>query len=176
MQQKEDQIQIAVALYNAQVLLPEEERLCIDNIAKSFSIPYMTLHNRISGTHNNHDTAARHLQLLTNEEETSLVDYIKRMSLSGNPPPVRTIRELACVIQQNRLDYDPIFNPPPPPVSSKWINRFRKRHPEVQTAWSRALNTCRVKGTAPEKLAPFYAELGILMEKNQYLPSNIHNS
>ena len=93
------------------------------------------------------------------------MDYIRRMSLLGHPPPPYMVYEVADEIRRNRLSMAPSPLPLPlpfPPLRQNWLAKFRKRHSQVAGVWSRQLDTSRLDAATPEKLAPWFAEMGTI--------------
>jgi len=64
---------------------------------------------------------------------------------------------------------------PLPPLGRNWLNKFRKRHPQVASVWSRQLDTSRLDAAVPEKHAPWFAEIGTILDRNRYKPKNVFN-
>ena len=60
-------------------------------------------------------------------------------------------------------------------VGKKWISKFKKRHPEVASVWTKPMERARIDGTTPELLGKWFTELKALMDKNRYLPENTFN-
>jgi len=110
---------------------------------------------------------------------TALLDYIRRTSLLGHPPPPYMVYEVADEIRRSRLSMDspsPLPLPLPfPPLGQNWLAKFRKRHPQVTSVWSRQLDTSRLDAATLEKLAPWFAEMGTILDRNRYKPRDIFN-
>ncbi len=132
MQLSQTPLELAIAAYHANEHHNEEDRPSIRQIAKDFTVSSTTLSNRLSGQTESRSKAHSHQQALSNDEEASLVDYIRRSSLLGHPPPPYMVYQTAEAIRQNRVPIDPTTpSPPLPSLGHTWLDKFRKRHPEV---------------------------------------------
>ena len=169
-------IDTAIESYKAQLQLPEEDRMSIRALATENGVSTSTLHRRVSGTSVARNEAHIHRQTLTVDEEKALVEYICRWSISGHPPPPHDVISIALELLNNRVSLLPPPNLPQSPyLGHTWLGQFRRRHPEVATVWSRNLDTTRLKANSPEKLAPYFAEVGSLMTQHAYPPSRMFN-
>jgi hypothetical protein len=55
-----------------------------------------------------------------------------------------------------------------PPISKRWIDRFRKRYPELKTIYSRALDASRFEGVDYPVVNAYFDALTDLFLKNPY--------
>ena len=131
--------------------------------------------NRLRGVTQSRSRAFTHRQALSHDEEASLVEYIRRSSLLGHPPPPYMVYEVADEIRQNRLLMASSLSLPPPPLGHTWLDKFRKRHPQVAGVWSRQLDTSRLDAATAENLAPWFAEMRTILDRHHYKPENIFN-
>ncbi|EIW67026.1 hypothetical protein TREMEDRAFT_15754, partial [Tremella mesenterica DSM 1558] len=114
------------------------------------------------------------LQALTPTEEDCLVDYIKHNTLLGQSPTATLVLEVAEELRRNR----PLISSssvPLPSLGRNWIAKFKSRHPTVSSTWTRQMERACFVGTGTDRMIPWFAEVGSLMEKNHYKPSNIFN-
>ena len=166
----------AIESYRAQLELPEEDRMLIRALAAENGVSVSTLQRRVSCTSVARSEAHVHRQALSVGEEDALAQYIRRMCLIGHPPPSGNAVEVALELLRSRVTVNPTsIGPQPPYLGHTWLDMFRRRHPEVVSVWSRNLDTARVKADSPEKLAPWFAEVGVLMTEHAYPPSQMYN-
>ncbi len=179
MQQPQTPLELALASYGQQQHIHARDRSSIRKLAEDFGVSRSTLSNRLRGLTNSYSTAHSYRQALTHDEESCLVDYIRRSSLLGHPPPPYMVYQVADEIRRNRFLIKPSPNPLPlpnhPPLGRNWLDKFRGRHPQVASVWSRQLDTSRLDAATPEKLAPWFAEMGTILDRNRYKPENIFN-
>jgi len=165
----------AIAAYDD---APYESNIDVPNIsaiAREFSVPANTLSKRISGVTTSRSEANIHNQALTPGEEDTLVDYIRRASLSGHPPTPQMVREIAEAIRDNRVLHPSAFPVLPlPPLGKNWIEKFRHRH-NIKSVWSRRLDTTRFDASCLENLVPWFTEMRCLLELHKYQPEDIYN-
>ena len=62
-----------------------------------------------------------------------------------------------------------------PPISKRWVDRFRKRYPELKTIYSRALDASRFEGANYPVINAFFEALTDLFLKNSYSSNAIFN-
>jgi hypothetical protein len=62
-----------------------------------------------------------------------------------------------------------------PPISKRWIDRFRKRYPELKTVYSRALDTSRFEGVTYPAINAYFEALTDLFLENSYPSDTIFN-
>ncbi len=96
-------IQATVDSYRASLHDPPEARRSMREIAADFNVLPQTLSQRVNKGYSDHNSGAVRLQALTPEEEGSLVDYIRRLSLLGLPPQPSLVLETAEHLRNNRL-------------------------------------------------------------------------
>ena len=175
-------LELAIARHQSQLPLPAEERDSLRKISTDFAISHSTLSRRLSGTSKSYSESHSHLQALSNDEETALIDHIRRYSITGHPPQPGHVLELANEIRRNRVPLPASLPSPSPspssllPLGIGWLGRFRARHPQVSSVWSRQLETARVDAITLENLAPWFAEIGSLCEQHRYPPEAIFNT
>ncbi len=162
----------AINAYNAALAIPGIDPPKIRALAREFTVPLNTLAQRISGITTSRSVAFTHLQALSVGEEEALVDYIRRTSLLGNPPTCQLVCETAEAIRKNRVE---AHSGPLGSLGKHWLDRFRKRHPEISTTWTRQLDTARHDATTTENVAPWFAEMGTMIDRHHYKPENIYN-
>jgi hypothetical protein len=61
------------------------------------------------------------------------------------------------------------------PISKRWIDKFRKRHPELKTVYSRALDANRFEGVNYPVINAYFEALTDLFLENPYPSDAIFN-
>ena len=123
-----------------------KEYTSIRACAYAFSIPKSTLKDRLSGRTSRYNSHEKE-QNLSPAEEKTLLKWIKRSSSLGVPITLTFTRELAKELRASRilLSSNSTSTSVLPPLSSWWINKFRKRHPEILSVFSRSIDTLRLE-------------------------------
>ncbi|EIW68903.1 hypothetical protein TREMEDRAFT_22436, partial [Tremella mesenterica DSM 1558] len=60
-------------------------------------------------------------------------------------------------------------------LGKNWLDKFKKRHPGVKTAWSRQIDAARINGCARPYLETWFKDMSGILNENQYLPCDIYN-
>jgi hypothetical protein len=60
-------------------------------------------------------------------------------------------------------------------IGQRWVNRFMKRYPELQTIIPRLIETKRIKDTSPEELQQWFDSIEEAIAEYAILPENIYN-
>jgi hypothetical protein len=149
------------------------EYTSIRKCAYAFNIPRTTFTDRLS-TRTSRSKPHESQQILSTTEEKTLLKYISRLSKSGYPITLLLTRDLAEEIRLSRfrLSSTPTSYPP---ISKRWIDRFRKRYPELKTVYSRALDTGRFEGVNYPVVNAYLDALTDLFLENPYPSDAIFN-
>jgi hypothetical protein len=141
--------------------------------AYAFNIPRSTLLDRLS-SRTSYVESHESQQILSTTEEETLLKMITRLSRSGYPITLPSTRDLAEEIRLSRfcLSSTPTTYPP---ISKRWINRFRKRYPELKTIYSRALDASRFEGVTYPVVNAYFDALTDLFLENSYSSNAIFN-
>ena len=96
--------------------------------ANAHDVPYFTLHHHIMGLALPKKEAHINQQLLNKAEQTTLIDWIKYLALTGHPLNKQTIHpEIQAILDAKGHKVD-IKHP-----SKTWIRNFMKQHmPELK--------------------------------------------
>jgi hypothetical protein len=107
--------------------------------AYAFNIPRSTSLDRLS-TRTSYSKSHESHQILSTAKEKTLLKTITRLTKSGCPLTFSLTRDLAEEIRLSRfrLSSTPTSYAP---ISERWIDRFRKRYPELKTVYSRSLTS-----------------------------------
>jgi hypothetical protein len=149
------------------------EYTSIRKCAYAFNILRTTLTDRLS-TRTSRSKSHELQQILSTTEEKTLLKYISRLSKSGYPITLLLTRDLAKEIRFSRfrLSSTPTSYPP---ISKRWIDRFRKRYPELKTVYSRALDASRFEGVNYPVVNAYFDALTDLFLENPYPSDAIFN-
>lgn len=61
------------------------------------------------------------------------------------------------------------------PISDRWIDRFRTRHPWIKTCFSRTIDAVRSMALDFSTIKSYFDNLGELLCEHKYSPSVIYN-
>jgi hypothetical protein len=102
------------------------------------------------------------------------VKWVSRLSKGGFPISLPLTLELAEEIRLNRYPL-PLSSTLPPPISRRWLDRFRQRHPELSTVYSRTIIASRIDGMSYELVNHYFKQLNDLFLKHHYPANAIYN-
>ena len=137
---------------------------------RAFSIAETTLRRYVNGGVTRTTSHAGE-QYLSPAEEDVLIKYILRLDSLGNPISPAFTRKLAFEI---RLSRSALSSPPPFP-GKHLVDRLRRRHPTIRSAYTRTLERGRADGTSYSIIASCFDALTALFLENSYLPDDIYN-
>jgi hypothetical protein len=163
----EDTLIAAVAAYR------NGEYTSIRKCSYAFNIPLSTLSDRLSYA-TSRSKSHESQQILSTAEEKALLKAITRLTKSGYPITLLLTRDLAEEIRLSRfrLSSTPASYAP---ISKRWIDRFRKRYPELKTVYSRSLDASRFEGVTYPIVNTYFDALTDLFLENSYPPDAIFN-
>jgi hypothetical protein len=149
------------------------EYTSIRKCAYAFNIPVTTLSKRLS-TRTSRSQSHESQKILSTAEEKTLLKVITRLSKSGCPITLSLTRDLAEEIRLScfRLSSTPTSYPP---ISKRWIDKFRKRYSELKTVYSRALDASRFEGVNYPVVNAYFDALTDLFLENPYPSDAIFN-
>lgn len=113
----------------------------IRSAAAANSVDRKTLTRRLNGGVSR-AIAAEPKQLLSNEQEHRLVQWILDLEAQGHPPSFTQLRELVTLVQD---DSGSTIR-----IGQHWISRFIQRHPEIHSKVGRKIHGLRSQSTTPE--------------------------
>jgi len=145
----------------------------IRKCAYAFNIPTSTLSDRLTRA-NSRSKSHESQKILSTTEEGILLKAITRLSKSGIPITLSLTRDLAEEIRLSRfrLSSTPTSYPP---ISVRWIDRFRKRYPELKTVYSRSLDASRFEGVTYPIVNAYFNAITDLFLENSYPSDAIFN-
>ena len=112
------------------------------------------------------------VQLLIQQEEKALADWITSATAAGHPITHRYIKEMAPGIRESRRDVDAEYLRP---IGKHWMGAFLQRHSHLKTKLARVTEAARIKEVTREQVINFNDEFRkVIKEKNISL-ENIYN-
>ena len=149
------------------------EYTSIRKCAYAFNIPHSTFSDRLTRA-TTRSRSHESQKILSTAEEETLLKSITRLSESGCPITLSLTRDLAEEIRLSRfrLSSTPTSYPP---ISKRWIDRFRERYPELKTVYSRALDASRFEGVNYPVVNAYFDALTDLFLENSYPSDAIFN-
>jgi len=141
---REGRISLAIAAYR------NNPKQSVRALAKAYDVPQSTLYTRIHGTPPRSEQRSINRKLSPTEEQ-SLVQWILDLDRRGFPPYIIDVRRMADVLLAARGQ-----DPPPQPVGKKWVSRFIQSQSELQTKWTRRLNSQRASHEDPTIIAAWF--------------------
>ena len=159
----EGRISLAIASYH------NNPKQSLRALAMAFDIPRSTLQTRVRGTQPRSEARPANCKLSPTEEH-SLVQWILDLDRRGFPPHIIDVRRMADVLLAARGQ-----NPPPPPVGKCWVSRFIKNQPELQTKWSRRLNSQRASSEDPIAITAWFKLVEETRQTYGVLDQDIYN-
>ena len=129
---------------------------------------------RLSGqTSRSH--AHESMQILSNPEETTLVRWITYLTSTGFPASPALAIQMAEEIRNNQYRLPKASPPSHRSIGKSWLDRFRKRHPEIQGVWTRKIEGVRHNAMRPEAVKTWFEAVTELCIQHQYSPDQIYD-
>ncbi|XP_052079009.1 uncharacterized protein LOC127717266 [Mytilus californianus] len=145
-------------------------KMSISKAAKEYGVPRTTISDHVNGKYDNHLNGPS--KMLTDEEETSLINYVKYMSERGFPLTRRMLKAFVLSIVE-KSGRKTLFNMDKGP-SNKWINKLLNRHrelseklPEQQDKARRRMSNVTVVDQYFKLLSDTVDSLGLTNKPNQ---------
>ncbi|USP74405.1 uncharacterized protein yc1106_01679 [Curvularia clavata] len=135
----------------------------------AFDVPRSTLQTRVSGTQPRSEVRPANCKL-SSIEEHSLVQWILDLDRRGFPPHIIDVRRMADALLAARGQ-----DPPPLPVGKKWVSRFIQGQPELQTKWTRKLNSQRASSEDPIAITAWFKLVEETRQTYGVLDQDIYN-
>ena len=159
-------------IQNAVVAYKRGDYASISRTSAIFNIPRTTLLFRLQNNKTRKQGYEKQ-QLLSTIEEEELVAWITNASKLGVPTPLPLIKNLAEEIRANRFATrsDSLDSP----ISTRWIDRFRARHPTLETCFTRPIDASRFEGLNYSTVKSYFDGLSEAIRKERYSPSAIFN-
>jgi len=106
-------------------------------------------------------------QLLSNQQEQMLKQWILDLEAQGHAPTFVQIRDLVVVILG--------VSDKPPTIGQNWIPRFIQRHPEIRSKVGRKIHALRLQTATPESLTTWFKHLNAVRERYNISRDNTWN-
>ena len=110
--------------------------------ARANNVPPATLRYRLAGR-TSHAQSRETQQILSNAEEKTLVRWVTRLTSTGFPASPALVVEMADEIRRGRLQLSRSMSSPARPIGEHWMDRFRTRHTELSSVWTRQIESAR---------------------------------
>jgi hypothetical protein len=144
----------------------------IHRAALVFQIPTSTLRRRFQNQKTRKESHVSQ-QILTPIEEPTLETRIYRAAKLGAPITLKLVKILASEIQSERsLNNDENQSSP---ISDRWVNRFRTRHPRIKMCFSRTIDAAQSTALDLSTIKSYFDNLGEVLREHKYPPSAIYN-
>jgi hypothetical protein len=138
----------------------------IRKCAEAFDVNHATLARRIRGQRSRR-TAHEEQQLLSSEQEESIVRWILELEVTGNAinhAQLRAMVLLICRVSGGSTR-----------LGRHWIYRFIHRHPEIATKIGRKIDHERVQAVTPDIVQAFFTQVAATVSNYQVKVRNIWN-
>ena len=160
---REGRISLAIASYR------NNPKQSLRALAIAFDVPRSTLQTRVGGTQPRSEVRPANCKLSPIEEH-SLVQWILDLDRRGFPPHIIDVRRMADALLAARGQ-----DPPPQPVGKKWVSRFIQGQPELQTKWTRRLNSQRASSEDPIAITAWFKLVEETRQTYGVLDQDIYN-
>jgi hypothetical protein len=148
-----DKLAAALDAYQQEKVKGTGPRSGLRKVAAKYGVNFMTLSRHACGgiTMSKFNMMK---QKLTPMEESIIVSYTLGEADRGFPPTYKATEKQANAIIESR------DGPEYQPVGTSWVDRFLQRHrDELQTHWSKPLDTARARGLNPTVVRHWYSEV-----------------
>jgi len=134
--------------------------------AAANDVSHMTLSRRLQGG-TSRAIARETQQLLSNQQEQMLVQWILDLEAQGHPPSFTQIRDLVVIIRGTYTEHLSI--------GQNWISRFIRRHPEIHSKVGKKIHGLRLQSTTPESLTLWFKHFNAIREQYHVSWDNVYN-
>ena len=145
--------------------------------AHAYRISHQTLLRCMAG-HDSRPITHECRQILSNVEERTLVRWLTRLTSTGFPAAPALAIKMAEEIRRSR--YQPAQSPRDPPsyrrpIGKSWLDRFRKRHPEIQGVWTQKIESVRHTALSVEVAKTWFEAVTEVRFQYQHSPDRVYN-
>jgi hypothetical protein len=137
--------------------------------AKAYDVPESTLRYRVHKHPARHDSRPTNCKL-TATEELTLVQWVLSMDQRGLSPRADTVRQMANLLVQKRLDTDKSIT-----VGKRWVLNFVRRHEALQTRYNRKYDYQQAKCEDPTLIRNWFWLVRNTIAKYNILEEDIYN-
>jgi hypothetical protein len=157
---------------NALNALVNGEHKSIHRAALVFQIPTSTSRCRFQNRKTRKESHVSQ-QILTPIEESTLENWTYRAAKLGAPVILKLVKILASEIQSERSSNNDENQSSP--ISDRWVDRFRTRHPRIKTCFSRTIDAARSTALDFSTIKSYFDNLGDVLREHKCPPSAIYN-
>jgi len=157
---------------NALNALVNGEYKSVRRAALVFQIPVSTLRDRLYKRESRNESHVSQ-QILTSIKESTLKSWIYRTAKLGAPITLQLVKILASEIQSKRSSKNDESELSP--ISDRWADRFRTRHPRIKTCFSLTIDSTRSTALDFPTIKSYFDNLGEVLREHKYPPSAIYN-
>ena len=118
------------------------------------------------------------VQILTNVEENTLIRWVKQYTIAGTYITHSLLIELALHIRAARVTSTSSPSPSSNSrtgINPKWIERFKRRHPEIKGIYASQLEYARKEGATYENVKRWFDAVALMHEQHSYYPCDMWN-
>ena len=112
------------------------------------------------------------MQLLSQQEEKALADWITSATATGHPIAHRYIKEMVQGIRESRTDIESEYLCP---LGKNWVGAFLQRHSHLKTKLSKVIEAARIKNITREQVINFNNEFRKVIQEQNINLENIYN-
>jgi hypothetical protein len=117
--------------------------------SKVYNVPRMTLRRRLHGKPPRLGSRSK-FRLLSEFEETVLIQWIQSMERRGFPPFIIDVNRMAQRLIDSRGDKSPKV------IGKQWIYKFLKQHPQLDTRLARSYDSQRARNEDPKIITEWF--------------------
>ena len=166
--EKEKRITSAISAYIA------KQYSSLRKAAAACKAPYSTVQARMAGR-KSRDISHEWRQSLSNAEENTFLRWITRLTRTGYPASPKLAIEMAEEIRRGRIQLSGQSIIIARPIGYSWLERFKMRHPEINSIWTRQLDSARFNAVNYEGVRRWFDAVSELMIEHQYPAHHIYN-
>jgi len=115
--------------------------------ATALGVSRASLHRRVNGGKSRKE-AREPTQLLSQQEEKALADWITSATAAGHPITHRYIKEMAQGIRESRTDIESEYLHP---LEKNWVGAFLQCYSHLKTKLSKAIEAVHIKNVIQEQ-------------------------
>jgi hypothetical protein len=145
--------------------------------ARYFDVSRHTLARRIENAKSQYQPRELR-QLLSNAEESTLIRWIKRYTITGHPITPSLLKELAQLLRSRRVRHASSTYPSPlilQSIGHEWLYRFLNRHKDIESIYARQMQAARYNGASYVAVKQWFDAVAAQIEEHGYEHANIWN-
>jgi len=150
------------------------EYTSIRKCATAFGVAFTTLQNRLSGRPSRR-TGHQHRQILSPTEERTLVRWITHVTNGGFLVSPAFAVEMAEEVRHGRYQISSVPPSYERPIGKRWLDRFRTRHPEIKSVWTRKIERARYTAVSLDTVKTWFEAVTETRLQHQYQLEHVYN-